>query len=184
MSSQVFTAVILNAKDASVEALLQALKSKNTTLECMSAYPDVVSGADISLVPENEGSKLEIETGSSVDFDFFEHVYQSLKNSEAQIKSAALFSSSTGTTHVFETEVDMDIELEDKNIVFLGEFEEELDEMLELVEGANVQDAVDESTEILIIGVEPDPEQHALAKEHDITILSEEDFWALNEVFN
>lgn len=182
MSSQVFTAVILNADAPSVKALLQALKSKDTTLEYMCTYSDVVSGADISLVTEGESSKLEIETGSSVDFDFFERVYQSLENSEAQIKSADLFSSSTGSTHVFETNVDMDIELDDKNIVFLGDFEEDLDEMLELVEGANVQDTVDESTEILIIGSEPDSEQLALAKERDITILSEEGFWALNEV--
>ena len=40
MSSQVFTAVILNADAPSVEALLQALKSKDTRLECISAYSD------------------------------------------------------------------------------------------------------------------------------------------------
>ena len=69
------------------------------------------------------------------------------------------------------------MDLEGKRLVFAGEMESDLDEMLEFAEDvAIVQESLDGDTEVLVVGSNVDASILKKAADNNITVYSEEDF--------
>lgn len=178
MSSQVFTADITNAEQPDVAECLQQLLTADPSSEVYKHCTVMpTSGLDVALIPDGEITTLQIESGTSVDFDFFDFVFQALQAADAEYTVVNLFDSSTGSSHTFDTSLDLDIEFDDKTIAFLGELEEELDEFVEILEDATIQQAVDSSTELVVTGDNVDPAELELAQKLKLLIITEEHFW-------
>ena len=178
MSSQVFTADITNAEQPDVAECLQQLITADPSIEVYK-HCDVMptSSLDMALIPDDEIITLQIESGTSVDFEFFEFVFQALQTANAEYSIVKLYDSSTGTSHTFDSSLDLDIEFDDKTIAFLGDLEEGLDEVAEILEDATLQQAIDSSTELVVTGENVDPEQLALAKQLNLLVITEYHFW-------
>ena len=113
MSSQLFRANILNAISKPVAHCLKGLLAVNQDSDYYRELDDIpVRQVDLALFTEEDLTTLQIETGTSVDFEFFEHVYQILEAAGAEFQDVTLFDSSTGTHHVFESIFDLDIEFD------------------------------------------------------------------------
>ncbi len=179
MSSQLFSANILNAISEPVAHCLKDFLAINQDSDCYRELEEVpVSQADLALFTEEDLTTLQIETGTSVDFDFFEHVYQILEAAGAEFQDVTLFDSSTGTHHVFESIFDLDIEFDGKHMIFLGDMED-LEEMQELTENAILQTVIDENTELAVVGNHVDDAQLAQLKKQNALTISEAHFWAI-----
>jgi len=183
MSSQEFSAQIVNAHEQTVEACMQQLISKDESSPAYASLDEMPDGIDIGLIIEEGVTTLQVEFGSSVEFEFFEHVYQTLESAGAEFNSVSLFDSSCGGSHVFESNFDLDINLDGKCIVFLGAMEEELEDMIELLNDPIVQTEVGADTKVVVIGSDVDSEQLAQAKSLNTLMITEAHFWAIHEVF-
>lgn len=178
MSSQVFTAEITNAEQPEVAACLQQLITADPSAEVYKHCAVMpTSGLDVALIPDDEITTLQIEADTSVDFEFFEFVFQALQAANVEYTVVNLFDSSTGSSHTFDTSLDLDIEFDDKTIAFLGELEEELDEFTGILEDATIQQAIDSSTELVVTGENVDPAQLALAQKLNLLVITEGHFW-------
>jgi len=148
----------------------------NQTLEGV----DFPAGLVIEVQQGAEQASLLIEAASSAEFEFFDGLYEHLCSLDAQFEVAKLFASSTGTTHFWESSLELDIEFDEKRIVFLLKDQDDIEEMLEQIDEPELQQSVQNNTQLVIISddeAENDQAQLVLAKSLNIPIITEEHFW-------
>ena len=183
MSSQEFTCHVWSGVDDAKEyfstlkkLLIQlpatdALEGLNNLLE---TNFETLPRLDLQI---RTGDELEVraEFGSEVPYELIEAVITGLEAiGEVEYKARYFDSSSGGVNSWGDYE---DFDLEGKNILLVGDMYEELEYIQEMVEvtGA-LQDELNEDTEVIILGVNPDANTLAVAKEQGVVLVTEEQF--------
>ncbi|TCI04757.1 BRCT domain-containing protein [Corallincola luteus] len=176
MSSLLFSAEIQNPELAAVAHCLSAIALRQSDAACFTdgfEFPLSVSIAwDI-----DRPSDLQLETPTSVAFEFFDQLYLALVSAGAEFRTVKLFDSATGSYHVWELSIDPDeIEFEGQHILLLGELDDP-EEIEELIEDAVFQQQLAADTSLVIVGESADPSILGEIKKRKLTIITEEEFW-------
>ncbi len=123
------------------------------------------------------GDELEVraEFGSEVPYELIEAVVIGLEAIEGVEYKARYFDSSSGGVNTWGDYEDFD--LDGKNILLVGDMSEELEYIQEMVEGiGELKDELDENTEVIILGANPDANILAVAKDQGVVLVTEEQF--------
>lgn len=172
MSSQQFTCVVSQSVNDASQLLTEIIAGR-TPFYGEARLPDKVALANTS-----GQVTLRFETPSSVEFEFFDALVEKLKALSGVEFKARLFDSSSGGTHVWQVPEESALELDDKNVVFLGDMEEDIDEMLEIAEGfCEVQEALDDDTEVVVLGHNVADAVRNEIETRQLAVMSEAEFW-------
>jgi NAD-dependent DNA ligase len=183
MSSQEFTCHVWSGVDdakeyfASLKQMFIQLPAENA-LELINNLLETnfetLSRLDLKI---RTGDELEVraEFGSEVPYELIEAVITGLEAIEEVEYKARYFDSSSGGVNTWGDYEDFD--LEGKNILLVGDMSEELEYIQEMVEGiGELQGELDENTEVIILGANPDAATLAAAKEQGVVLVTEEQF--------
>jgi NAD-dependent DNA ligase len=183
MSSQEFTCHVWSGVDDAKE-YFASLKKVFVQLPVAAALTllNEMLETDFETLPHldlqlNLGDELHAhaEFGSEVPYALIEAVVAGLEAIGGIEFKARYFDSSSGGINVWG-DCD-DIELDGKNILLLGDMAEELEYLQEMVEGfGELQEALDEDTEVVILGNNPDTKILALAKNQGVEFITEDQF--------
>ncbi len=123
------------------------------------------------------GFELFSQFGAEVDFGVFEKVASILDDTTGVEYKARLFDSSSGGVQLWSNLED-DIDLNEKRIIFLGFDDEELDEMKDLVEDdAQVFSVLDKGIDVAVLGSAVSESEMGFLSENSIECISEQEFW-------
>ena len=183
MSSQEFTCHVWSGVDdakeyfASLKQMFIQLPAENA-LELINNLLETnfetLSRLDLKI---RTGDELEVraEFGSEVPYELIEAVITGLEAIVEVEYKARYFDSSSGGVNTWGDYEDFD--LEGKNILLVGDMSEELEYIQEMVEGiGELQGELDENTEVIILGANPDAATLAAAKEQGVVLVTEEQF--------
>jgi len=183
MSSQEFTCHVWSGVDdakeyfASLKQMFIQLPAENA-LELINNLLETnfetLSRLDLKI---RTGDELEVraEFGSEVSYELIEAVITGLEAIEEVEYKARYFDSSSGGVNFWGDYDDLD--LDGKSILLVGDMSEELEYIQEMVEGiGELQGELDEDTEVIILGANPDADILAAAKEQGIELVTEEQF--------
>ncbi|MCE3239248.1 MAG: hypothetical protein K0R24_2229 [Gammaproteobacteria bacterium] len=183
MSSQEFTCHVWSGVDdaseyfASLKQMfiqLPAEGSLNSVNEMLGTGFETLPRLNLQL---RAGDDLEIraEFGSEVPYELIEAVITGLEGIEAVEYKARYFDSSSGGVNTWGDYEDFD--LDGKNILLMGDMSEERQYIQEMVEGiGELQDELDDDTEVIILGANPDADILVAAKEQGVALMTEEQF--------
>lgn len=184
MSSLVFSLIVSQELDTAHSILSElsrdfsdlpsskALLKVNSRLCINESY---LPRIDLTIQKDDELSA-SVEAGSAVPLVLFEAIVQKLEQIPGIRFKAKLFDSSSGGVAIWGTHVDAD--LEDKNVLFLGVAEDELDEMQELMEVyGQLHTELQDDTEVIIAGLKADKTLLEQCRAKGMEIITEEDFW-------
>jgi NAD-dependent DNA ligase len=183
MSSQEFTCHVWSGVDdaseyfASLKQMfiqLPAEGSLNSVNEMLGTGFETLPRLNLQL---RAGDDLEIraEFGSEVPYELIEAVITGLEGIEAVEYKARYFDSSSGGVNTWGDYEDFD--LDGKNILLMGDMSEEREYIQEMVEGiGELQDELDDDTEVIILGANPDADILVAAKEQGVALMTEEQF--------
>lgn len=150
--------------ESALKALNNLLKTDFESLPCL----------DLQIHASDE-LEVRAEFGSEVPYELIDAVVAGLEAIEEVEYKARYFDSSSGGVN-FWGEYD-DLDLDGKNILLVGEMSEELEYIREMVEvTGELQDELDEDTEVIILGANPDLTILAAAKKQGVELVSEEQF--------
>lgn len=153
-------------------------KSRSKVIELLQKEDDYeLPFMDFSLSKSDAELSLNFEAPPSFDIDFFDDIICALEKIPDIHFKARLFDSSSGGAQIWRKPEQPPMDLEGKRLVFAGEMESDLDEMLEFAEDvAIVQESLDGDTEVLVVGSNVDASILKKAADNNITVYSEEDF--------
>lgn len=183
MSSQEFTCHVWSGVDNAKEyfASLKRMFIQLPAEDALEFINDFL-GTDFETLPRLDlqirvDDELEVraEFGSEVPYELIEAVITGLEAIEAVEYKARYFDSSSGGVNTWGDYEDFD--LDGKNILLVGDMSEEREYIQEMVEGiGELQDELDEDTEVIILGANPDVDILAAAKEQGVELVTEEQF--------
>lgn len=183
MSSLEFTCHIESVSDSlavTIQAMVDAVSKQDT--KALSEYGIVSEGIPKTITLEVGSDQVVLSTssGSEVALSFFDELMDALKTAGATEFHARLFDSSSGGVLVWRLPHDAgdEIELDGADFLFLGDMEEELQEMLELAEDLGiVHDDLSEQVNLVVLGSNVDPEQMSKILKANIQTITEDQFW-------
>ena len=123
---------------------------------------------------------LSTSSGSEVALSFFDELVDALKAAGATEFHARLFDSSSGGVLVWRLPHDAgdEIELDGADFLFLGDMEEDLQEMMELAEGlGTVHAEMNEQVNLVVLGSNVESEQLSRMVKFNIKTITEAQFW-------
>ena len=183
MSSQEFTCHVWFGVDdakvyfASLKKMFSELPAKNaleSINDLLKTDFEILPCLDLQIHTSDE-LKVRAEFGSEVPYELIEAVIAGLEAFEGVEYKARYFESSSGGVNFWGNYDDLD--LDGKNILLLGEMSEELEYIREMVEvTGELQNELDEDTEVIILGANPDLTILAAAKKQGVELVSEEQF--------
>lgn len=183
MSSQEFTCHVWSGVDNAREYFF-SLKKLFLQLPADSALESIndLLGTDFETLPYfdlqmHAADELEIraEFGSEVPYELIEAVVTNLETIDDVEYKARYFDSSSGGVNTWGDYEDF--ELDGKNILLVGDMSEELEYIQEMVEvTGELQDELDEDTEVIILGANPDTDILSAAKKQGVVLVTEEQF--------
>ena len=183
MSSQEFTCHVWSGVDDAKE-YFASLKQMFLELPSMDALEGLnnLLETDFETLPRldlqiHASDELEVraEFGSEVPYELIEAVITGLEAIEAVEYKARYFDSSSGGVNTWGDYEDFD--LDGKNILLMGDMSEEREYIQEMVEGiGELQDELDDDTEVIILGANPDADILVAAKEQGVALMTEEQF--------
>lgn len=183
MSSQEFTCHVWSGVDNAREYFF-SLKKMFLQLPTDSALKSVndLLGTDFETLPcfdlqmrADDELEIRAEFGSEVPYELIEAVITNLETIDDVEYKARYFDSSSGGVNTWGDYEDF--ELDGKNILLVGDMSEELEYIQEMVEGiGELQDELNEDTEMIILGANPDVDILSAAKNQGVVLVTEEQF--------
>lgn len=183
MSSQEFTCHVWSGVDNAREYFF-SLKKMFLQLPADSALESVndLLGTDFETLPcfdlqmrADDELEIRAEFGSEVPYELIEAVVTNLETIDDVEYKARYFDSSSGGVNTWGDYEDF--ELDGKNILLVGDMSEELEYIQEMVEGiGELQDELNEDTEMIILGANPDADILSAAKTQGVVLVTEEEF--------
>ncbi|RLU02085.1 MAG: hypothetical protein D9N11_11015 [Ketobacter sp.] len=183
MSSLEFTCHIESVSDSlavSIKAMVDAVSKRDAA--ALAQYGITTEGIpkNITLEIDSDEMVLSTSSGSEVELSFFDELVDALESAGATEYHARLFDSSSGGVLVWRLPHDAgdEIELDGADFLFLGDMEEERQEMLELAEDlGTVHDDFSEQVNLVVLGSNVDPEQLSRIAKSKIQTITEDQFW-------
>lgn len=163
-----------------LEALIILLRSpqKNAQAitDCLGFDADLLPAVVLDLDASDGAVTLTGGVSGAVPLGFFEKLVDYIDTLSDGQFHARLFDSGSGGVESWGLDDLPDIE--GKAITFVGDFQEELDELIELANSLGRYEAeVSSATEILVLGEDPDASSLEKANTLKIPCITEEDFW-------
>jgi|GEM_PF-2211348 hypothetical protein len=131
---------------------------------------------------EAAGDQMVLSTsaGSEVALSFFDELVSALESAGATALYARLFDSSSGGVQVwrYPDNEDDDIDLDGADILFLGDMEEDIDEMKELAQEMGVvHDEWHEQISLVVLGQNIAPAEMSKILKTGVRTITEDQFW-------
>lgn len=183
MSSLEFTCHIESVSDSlavTIQAMVDAVSKQDT--KALAEYGIVSESIPKTITLEVGSDQVVLSTssGSEVALSFFDELVDALKAAGATEFHARLFDSSSGGVLVWRLPHDAgdEIELDGADFLFLGDMEEDLQEMMELAEGlGTVHAEMNEQVNLVVLGSNVESEQLSRMVKFNIKTITEAQFW-------
>jgi len=183
MSSLEFTCRFDSASEPFIVKVRQIVESiSNRDSMALAQYGIQPEGLPSRMDLEAAGDQMVLSTsaGSEVALSFFDELVSALESAGATALYARLFDSASGGVQVWRCpdNEDDDIDLDGADILFLGDMEEDIDEMKELAQEMGVvHDEWHEQISLVVLGQNIAPAEMSKILKTGVRTITEDQFW-------